>query len=51
MRGSCVGGLSRIVSSITCMKLEKDRGRMALVAMVVTSLAALSLSSLPGMAE
>ena len=59
---SCVGKLmqrvhmyvdrsSRIISFITCMQLEKETGRIVLVAMVVASLAVLSASSLPWMAE
>ena len=48
---SCVGESSRITSSITCLELEKDTGRMVLVTMVVASLAALLDSSLSGMSE
>ena len=46
-----VGASSQIVSLITWIKLEKKIGRMVLVAMLVTSLAAFLAGSLPGMAE
>ena len=48
---SCVGGLSQIISFITCIELEKETGRIVLMAMMVASLAALSDSLLPGMSE
>ena len=47
MKRSCVGGLPRIVSLITCLELEKDTGRMELAAMKMALLASL----LPRMAE
>ena len=46
-----VGASSQIVSLITGIKLEKKIGRMVLVAMLVTSLAAFLARSLTGMAE
>ena len=42
---SCVDWSSRIIGFITCIELEKETGRIVLVAMVVASLAALSASS------
>ena len=48
---SCVVKASRVVSLITWLELNKETGRIVSVAMVVTSLAALSGRWLPGIAE
>ena len=47
----CVGGASRIDSLMTWLELDREIGRMVSLAMVVTSLAAMSARSLPGTAE
>ena len=44
---SCLGGASGILLLMTWIELDRAMGRIASVAMVVASLAALSVRSLP----